>query len=184
VEREVQAAVDAAIDMIRSFVAEVREAELPMPDLGALIDVEAYAFHAPHLAKSSERYDPRTRNIILAGREISETDVVRLRQALKRHRSLVQDAFLSVDLVVLTTLPGLPLTIREAIDPFALHGCTFAFSLGGLPSISVPCGFSRSGLPIGLLIGGPPLSEPRVLALAQAYESVTSWHRRRPALES
>ena len=181
-EREVQATVDAATDVIRSLVAVVREAELPMPDLGALIDVEAYAFHAPHLAESSERYDPRTRSTILAGQGISEAESARLRQALERHRALVRDAFSSVDLVVLPTLPGLPLTIREATEPFALKACTFAFSIGGLPSISVPCGFSRSGLPIGLLIGGPPFAEPRVLALAQAYERVTSWHRRRPAL--
>lgn len=182
VEPEVQAAVDAAIDVIRSLVAEVREAQLPMPDLGALIDAEAYAFHAPHLAESLECYDPRTRSTILAGQGISEAESARLRQALERHRAVVRDAFSSVDLVVLSTLPGLPLTIREVTDPFALPACTFAFSLGGLPSISVPCGFSRSGLPIGLLIGGPPLGEPRVLALAQAYESVTSWHRRRPVL--
>ena len=74
---------------------------------------------------------------------------------------------------MLPTLPRLPLTIREATEPFAQPACTFAFSLGGLPAMSVPCGYSRSGLPIGVLIGGPPLSEPHIFALAQAYEGAT-----------
>jgi len=180
VEPGVQAAVDVAIDVIRLFVAEVREAELPMPDLGALIDADAYAFHASHLAEAPERYDPRTRSTIFSGQGISETESTRLRLGLERHRARVHEATSSVDLVVLPTLPGLPLTIREATEPFALPVCTFAFSIGGLPSISVPCGVSHSGIPIGLLIGGPPLSESRVLALAQAYERTGDWHRRRP----
>jgi aspartyl-tRNA(Asn)/glutamyl-tRNA(Gln) amidotransferase subunit A len=53
---------------------------------------------------------------------------------------------------------------------------------GRLPAIWVPCGFSRSGLPTGLLVGGPALAEPRLLALALAYEQATDWHRRRPPL--
>lgn len=183
VQEEVQAAVDAAISVIRRLVAEVRETKLPAPNnLGRLIDAEAYAFHAPYLAQTPERYDPRTRETILAGRRISEVESARLRRDLEQHRTLVHEAFAQVDLVILPTLPDLPMTIREATDPFSLKACTFAFSLGGLPSISVPCGFSRSGLPIGLLIGGPPLSEPRVLALAQVYERVTDWNRRRPSL--
>lgn len=183
IQEEVQAAVEAAISVISPLVAEVHEAKLPSPNnLGRLIDAEAYAFHAPYLAKTPEQYDRRTRETILAGRGISEAESARLRQDLEQHRTVVQEAFSQVDLVILPTLPVLPLTIREATDPFALNACTFAFSLGGLPSISVPCSFSRSGLPIGLLIGGPPLSEPRILSLAQAYERVTDWHRRRPSL--
>ncbi len=57
---------------------------------------------------------------------------------------------------------------------------TQPFDIYGLPSISVPCGFSRSGLPIGLEISGPRLGETQVLALAQAYEQATDWHRRTP----
>lgn len=182
VEPEVQALADVAIGVIRSLVAEVREVELPMPDLGALIDAQAYAFHAPHLRETPELYDPRTRATILAGRGIPAAESARLLRELERHRASIGAAFSSVDLVVLPTLPGLPLTIQAAIDPFALNACTFAFSTGGLPAISVPCGFSSSGLPIGLMIGGPPLGEATILALAQAYEDVAPWRRRRPAL--
>jgi Asp-tRNA(Asn)/Glu-tRNA(Gln) amidotransferase A subunit family amidase len=62
VQGEVQAALDAAISAIRPLVAEVREAKLSSPNsLGRLIDTEAYIFHAPYLAQTPERYDPRTR---------------------------------------------------------------------------------------------------------------------------
>jgi aspartyl-tRNA(Asn)/glutamyl-tRNA(Gln) amidotransferase subunit A len=178
---EVAAAVEAAIEVIRTLVSEVREAELPMPDLGSLIDAEAYAYHARYLAIHADRYDSRTRAMILPGQAVSPVEVARLKQALAEHRASVGRAFSSVDLMVVATLPVLPPTIAECTDPSALGACTFGFSLGGLPCISVPCGFSSSGLPIGLLIGGPPLADARVLALAQAFESATAWHRRRPA---
>jgi aspartyl-tRNA(Asn)/glutamyl-tRNA(Gln) amidotransferase subunit A len=160
----------------------VREVDLPMPDLGNLIGAETYAFHSSRLARTPELYDPRTRSVILEGQAISADESLRLRQALERHRKAIPAAFTTCDLVVLPTLPGLPLLVREATEPFALDACTFAFSLGGWPSLSLPCGFSRSGLPIGLLIGGPPLAEPRILALAQAFEGATDWHSRRPPL--
>lgn len=179
---EVQRAFDAALDVLRPMVAEIRGAELPDPDLGALISAEAYAFHAPTLAAMPERYDPRTRRDALDGRAIPEAEVTRLREALARHRASIGDAFARVDLMLIPTLPEPAVPLREATEPFAQPSCTFAFNTGGLPSLSVPCGFTTSGLPIGLLISGPPFSEPRVLALAQAYERATDWHRRRPPL--
>jgi aspartyl-tRNA(Asn)/glutamyl-tRNA(Gln) amidotransferase subunit A len=52
----------------------------------------------------------------------------------------------------------------------------------GLPAVSLPCGFSKSGLPIGLMIVGPTFSEGKVLAVANAYEKATQWHLRKPPL--
>ena len=59
---------------------------------------------------------------------------------------------------------------------------TLPFNVFGIPAISVPCGFTRAGLPIGLQIIGPRLGEARVLALAHAYEQATDWHRREPPI--
>jgi aspartyl-tRNA(Asn)/glutamyl-tRNA(Gln) amidotransferase subunit A len=179
VDAEVQRAVAGAIDVIRTLVAEVGETEFAMPEeLGRLIDADAYRFHARYLAEVPEQYDPRTLATIEGGQEVSDAEARSLRESLERHRALVHNSFSRVDLVILPTLPILPPTIREATDPFALPACTFAFSLGGMPSLSLPCGFSQYGLPIGLLISGPPRSEPRILALAQAYERATDWHRK------
>lgn len=182
VDPEVQAVFNSAIDVIRSLIGAVRDAELPMPEFGDIIGAEEYPFHAQYLADSPELYDPRTRENILAGKGVNRAEYARMINKLDQHRRTISNAFSEVDLVVLPTLPGLPMTIQEATDPFSLNACTFAFSIGGLPAISVPCGFSKSGLPIGLLIGGPPLSEPRILALAAAYEKAAGWEKRRPLL--
>lgn len=59
---------------------------------------------------------------------------------------------------------------------------TGQFNAYGIPAISVPCGFSSAGLPVGLMVAGPRFSEARVLALASAYERATDWHTRKPPL--
>ena len=59
---------------------------------------------------------------------------------------------------------------------------TGAFNAYGIPAISVPCGFTSGGLPVGLMIAGPRFSEGKVLALAAAYERATDWHSRKPPL--
>jgi aspartyl-tRNA(Asn)/glutamyl-tRNA(Gln) amidotransferase subunit A len=59
---------------------------------------------------------------------------------------------------------------------------TQPFNLYGIPAISVPCGFSASGLPIGVTFAGPRFSEGKLLALARAFEQATDWHKRRPVV--
>ena len=59
---------------------------------------------------------------------------------------------------------------------------TGQFNVYGIPAISVPCGFTSGGLPVGLMIAGPRFSEAKVLALASAYEKATEWHKRNPPL--
>jgi aspartyl-tRNA(Asn)/glutamyl-tRNA(Gln) amidotransferase subunit A len=58
--------------------------------------------------------------------------------------------------------------------------CTAPFNYLGLPALSVPCGFDRRGLPIGLQLVGRPFAERTLLRIAQAYQSATDWHRRVP----
>ncbi len=165
---------------MRGFGAKVKECSIAAPDLGGVIDYESYAYHAPYISASPELYDARTRETILSGREMSKKDYLRLAGELGRHRRSIDSAFAEVDLMVLPTLPGLPIEIRSATEPFSLNACTFAFSVAGVPTISVPCGFSKSGLPIGLLIAGPPHSEARLLAFAAAYEEAAGLRPRRP----
>ena len=76
-----------------------------------------------------------------------------------------------------------PPTIEEAVRlgiELELIRNTAPFNVYGLPTISIPCGFTSSGLPIGMQISGPRFGEAKVLALAHAYEQATDWHTRRP----
>ena len=95
----------------------------------------------------------------------------------------------NVDLLVTPTIRHLPWTIEEELGRLASGsprhpepGNTRALDDYGLPTITVPCGFSKAGLPIGLQISGPNLAEVNVLALAHAYQQATDWHKRRPLL--
>jgi aspartyl-tRNA(Asn)/glutamyl-tRNA(Gln) amidotransferase subunit A len=73
----------------------------------------------------------------------------------------------------------------EALRPAELRLLrnTRPFNVWGLPAVSLPCGFTQSGLPIGLQIAGPYWREDLVLRLASGYESATEWHERRPAVD-
>jgi aspartyl-tRNA(Asn)/glutamyl-tRNA(Gln) amidotransferase subunit A len=183
VDREVNAIFEVACGVIRRLVADMRDVELPFPgEFGAVIDAEAYQYHAALLEKSSAQIDGRTLELLMVGKAMTAGDLAGIREGLQRYRSTRQDVFRQVDLVILPTLPTLPPRIVDATNPFAMGSCTFAFSVGGWPAISIPCGFSRSRMPVGMLIGGPALAEPQMLALAQAYESATQWHTMRPVL--
>jgi aspartyl-tRNA(Asn)/glutamyl-tRNA(Gln) amidotransferase subunit A len=94
-------------------------------------------------------------------------------------------AFGRVDLIVSPTTPGVAFKHGEKEDPLAMYlndVYTVGADLAGLPAVSVRCGFSRSGLPIGLQLVGRPFDEARVLRAAYAYEQSTDWNARRPEL--
>ena len=114
-------------------------------------------------------------------REITTTEYVQARLQLDLLRRRIKDVFTTVDLLVMPTLPTLPVLIADANNPTAVSiRNTSPFDVLGLPAISLPCGFTTSGLPIGLQIVGAPFAESTVLTLAHAYEMETQWHKRHP----
>lgn len=183
VDDEVMAAVDDAVEVLRTLVAQVRPYEIAEPTaLWALLDAETAAFHARYLASAPDRYDARTLADLRALAVVAPAEQQRMRAALAQHRASMQSALRDVDILVMPTVPGLPPTLIDAVEPFALASCTGVFNSGGLPAISIPCGLSSSGLPIGLQIAGRPLADAQVLALAQRYQELTHWHQQRPRI--
>jgi aspartyl-tRNA(Asn)/glutamyl-tRNA(Gln) amidotransferase subunit A len=88
-----------------------------------------------------------------------------------------------VDLLTTPTLPSPPVAIAQAANPAAVSiRNTSPFDVLGLLVISLPCGFTNAGLPIGLQIVGAPFAASTILALARAYERETEWHQRHPKL--
>lgn len=123
------------------------------------------------------------RNLIQGTGKVSTATYAQARRQVDVLRREIRKVFATVDLLITPTQRGVAQPI--AAPPGAAGGGlvnTAAFDLYGLPTISVPCGFSRSGLPIGLQISGNHFSESVVLALAHAYEQATDWHKRRPVL--
>ena len=97
------------------------------------------------------------------------------------------DAYRDVDALITPISPTLAFKAGEKADPLAMYLCdiyTIGVNLAGLPGISVPCGFSKSGLPIGLQLIGQPYREAELLAIAGAYEGAHDWHTRHPDMDS
>jgi aspartyl-tRNA(Asn)/glutamyl-tRNA(Gln) amidotransferase subunit A len=110
-------------------------------------------------------------------------------KALKVRRLIREDfdtAFAECDVVMGPTSPTPAFRIGERTeDPLAMYLSdiyTISCNLAGIPGISVPCGFTKSGLPIGLQILAPPFEEEKMLRVARMHEKGTDWHTRRPRL--
>jgi aspartyl-tRNA(Asn)/glutamyl-tRNA(Gln) amidotransferase subunit A len=188
---EIEQAMKEALRVLGRLTASTRDVVLPRYNTLPVVGAEAYAFHAPYFTKTPERYQPMTRRRLETGSRVTAASYIEGKRELDRLRRAVVSVFTDVDLLITPTTPILPTTVAEALnDPGTPPAGGVApslrntqpFDIYGLPCISVPCGFSRSGLPIGLSISGPPLGEQDALALAHAYEQATEWHKRRPAL--
>ena len=183
---EVASAMNHALDAIRTIAAEVKEVRLDVPTDRTLQKAESYANHAESVAKNPELYDPETVRRIRSGENVSAVEYIEQRRELEAARRRIRSIFSDVDVLVTPTTPmpapaiaGLKAS-PEALRPAELRLLrnTRPFNVWGLPAISVPCGFTQSGLPIGLQIAGPPWREDMVLQLAYAYEHATAWHKR------
>jgi aspartyl-tRNA(Asn)/glutamyl-tRNA(Gln) amidotransferase subunit A len=184
---EIEAAMNQAIERLRKLTAGFHNVQLPPYGALPIVGAEAYAYHAPYLAKTPELYQPVTRGRLEAAAKITAAAYIQGRRELDHLRRAVRDVFADVDLLITPTVPVPPGEISDSANmevpppsgAISLRN-TQPFDIYGLPAMSIPCGFTGSGLPIGLQISGPPWGEPGVLALAQAYEQSTDWHARRP----
>jgi len=185
---EIEAAVNKAIEVLRKLTATVRDVQLPAYQTLPIVGAEAYAYHASYFTKSPELYQPETRQRLEGAQRVTAEAYVQARRELDRLRRAVREVFAGVDLLITptTSIPPVAIAESETRDTPPPGGVqlslrnTQPFDIYGLPAISVPCGFTNSGLPIGLQISGPHFGEQTVLALAQAYERATEWHRRGP----
>ena len=196
-DAEVAKAVDTAIAVLRKLTAGVIDVDVP--PAGNVADVwnpEIYAYHLPWITKTPELYQTATRNLIQGAGKTSAATYAQARRDLDAVRRAIGTTFATVDVLITPTQRGVAQLItpppasgggrggRGAAPPAGGGSLvnTAAFDIYGLPTISVPCGFSASGLPIGMQISGNHFAESTVLALAHAYQQATDWHMRRPAL--
>jgi len=186
---EIEAAVNVAIEELARITAGVREVELPYTNvLLTIASAEAYAFHKSNFTQTPQLYQPMTRRRLEQAASISAADYVNARREMERLRWQADNVFSNVDLLVTPTTAITPISIESGYldPPLPSDGTpvefrnTHMFDVLGLPAISVPCGFTRDGMPIGLQIAGPRFGESRVLTLAHAYQQVTDWHARFP----
>ena len=187
---EVARAMDEALALLKKMTKDTREIELPsILDTGANSEGAVYREILGNefvLAETSSA----NAGVPPPGRAV---DYIRQWRNLRQVRRIVDhEVFVkqNVDFLITPTIRELPWTIEEELGRLAdAHprnpkpGNTRSLDDYGLPTITVPCGLSKTGLPIGLQISGPHLAEVNVLALAHAYQRSTDWHTRKPPLK-
>jgi aspartyl-tRNA(Asn)/glutamyl-tRNA(Gln) amidotransferase subunit A len=184
---EVAAAMQHALKGMETLVAEMKEVKLDVPADRTLQAAESYAYHAENVSKTPELYQAETLRRIRSGEAISAAQYIKSRRELDEARRSIARVFADVDVLVCPTMPmPAPAIADLRANPEALRPAelkllrnTRPFNVWGLPAVSVPCGFTHSGLPIGLQIAGPHWREDLVLRLAHAYEQATAWHKRK-----
>ena len=189
---EVAKAVETALDVVRTLTASVVDVQVPASgNIAEVWNPEIYAYHQPWITKTPELYQEATRNLILGAGKSNAATYAQARHQVDVVRREIKKVFATVDLLITPTQRGVAQPIapgaagRGGAPPAGGAGGlvnTAAFDVYGLPTISVPCGFTAAGLPIGLQISGNHFAESTVLALAHAYEQATEWHKRRPTL--
>ena len=189
---EIDTAVADALRVLEKLTAGLRDVTLAAANLetmrAAVRSAEAYAYHAELVEKSPELYQPETLARLRADAGAKTTAYILARREVDRTRRASAAVFESVDVIVTPTVPVQPPLLADVgasvASSMALGARTIRntspFNVYGWPTISVPCGFTRSGLPIGLQIAAANGADATVLQVANAYEQVTDWHKRRP----
>jgi aspartyl-tRNA(Asn)/glutamyl-tRNA(Gln) amidotransferase subunit A len=197
VDPEVERGVRATGDVFRSLGAQVGNVEIPEAaeafedeNRGLAICAEACAVNATWVNDHFDELDPVVSHRMLTGWQLSAPDyfsTIRKWAALRRR---VVETLRDVDAVLVpsTALPARPLeTIDADLDSYNHHNTAYLrnTTIGNtlnLCAVSLTCGFTTDGLPIGLMIYAKPFQEDLALRVAYAYEQATDWHKQRPEL--
>ena len=199
VEPDVRDAVNAAVAHMGELGSEIEEISIPLMAESAaisttLIYVDATAVHRQGLADHPEKYDHNNRVRLLTGALIpaqAHQKASRLRHIIRQH---ILDALERVDILILPTssvqatpFPTEAGMAKNGKEEFLnmLGGrrtYTTPSNLAGVPGLSINCGFTSDGLPVGLQMVGRPFDESTLFRAAYAYEQATDWHTRRPPL--
>jgi aspartyl-tRNA(Asn)/glutamyl-tRNA(Gln) amidotransferase subunit A len=185
-EPEVEATVLAAAAALRDLGANVFDIELrgsteAVEVCGVLIKAEALALHEQDLRERPELFEEGTRRRLALAEDVRALDLVRLSERAAEWRAAVRRSFQGLDLMLTPTTPGPAppagevVTTTAAVVPF-----THAISLAGTPALSIPCGLTADGLPVGVQLVAAPGRDDLVLRAGAAYQSATGWHRLRP----
>ena len=196
---EVRAAWQAALLVLKEVGAEVVDVDVQRPALDVYRTIQRPEASLAHMEKGwltehPEDYGEMTRSHLLAGQKIAAVDYLRAQHVRRVFSSNLRAVMQPVDALVLPTIPMPAIAIEQIDQSISIDGVvenatvallrlTMPFNLAGLPAISFPCGFSASGLPIGLQVVGKPFEESMILRIAHAYQQLTDWHSRNPLPE-
>ena len=180
---DVATAIEKTIQVFQGLHAEIRDIRLEVPTDRTLSSAESWAFHEPMVARSPELYQRATLDRIQSGAGITAAAALRARRDLEAGRHAIREVFEGLDIVLTPTVPIPPPLIAELREhpenlrpqELLMLRNTRPFNAWGIPAISLPCGLTTDGLPIGLQLAGPAWREDLLLQVAHAYEQATDW---------
>jgi aspartyl-tRNA(Asn)/glutamyl-tRNA(Gln) amidotransferase subunit A len=194
---DVETAIRAALDLCSANGAIVHAVKLPHLELSpsALLTIdicEPAAYHRTWLRERPTDYGEDVRTFLEAGDLYSASHYINAQRYRVILRDGLREALRDVDVLIAPTAPYVAPLI-DATETELLTGETIDIvtgavrynalaSLAGVPALSVPCGFSRDGLPIGMQIIGRAFDEEMVIAIGEAYQRLTDWHRQEPPI--
>jgi aspartyl-tRNA(Asn)/glutamyl-tRNA(Gln) amidotransferase subunit A len=194
---EIAQAVRACGDVLASLGAHVEHIDFPeasqaleVDPRGAIGSAEAYLTHLERLGERFDEYDPIVQYRIKPGKDVPAVEYLRAIQAHTSLRTTIAHVLRDIDalLAPTTRIPALPLDeVDASLDAYKRWNPRYSRNtrvgnMLGLCGLTVPCGFTSQGLPIGLMIYGKPFDEATVLRVGYAYEQATEWHTHRPDL--
>jgi aspartyl-tRNA(Asn)/glutamyl-tRNA(Gln) amidotransferase subunit A len=174
--------VEAAIGVLRPKVRDVRDVTLPRFQFvkDGSYDVELYHYQKPFFDKSPELYHPWSRQQLESLKSVSAVAYVETLKRLRECRRDIRRVFADVDVLLLPTMREPAPLLSETMSETHVRppSNVSAFNRFGTPALSLPCGLSRGGMPVGLQVVGRPFDEPNVLAVAYAYQQLSPWREK------
>ena len=186
---EVVSTVEQALQALQGLGANIQEVTIPSLEYvraanSVIMLSEAYAFHEKNLKSRPEEYGEMVRARFRIGGLLSASDYVQAQRVRKVAIREFAQVLQGVDVLVTPTMTQ-PAAAFEGFDGTStVRGPSFTapFNLTGLPAISVPCGFTEAGLPVGMQIAGKPFDEPGIMRAAYTYQQQAGWFRQRPPI--
>jgi aspartyl-tRNA(Asn)/glutamyl-tRNA(Gln) amidotransferase subunit A len=193
IDSEVRGAIDRSLRVFEELGASLVEVSLPwLPEIvplwGTILKADSYAYHKPFIESRPEGYGPVI-DVILEGRSITVDQYIEAQRKRRIYQKKWEALFDRIDMLAIPTaaFPAFPIGAKfveingvkayptDMFDPHA--ALRRAANLNGYPAISVPCGLTGAGLPIGLQLMGRPLEDELVLQTAHLYEWHSNWKK-------
>jgi aspartyl-tRNA(Asn)/glutamyl-tRNA(Gln) amidotransferase subunit A len=188
-DAEMVAGIEAAVKVLAELGASVREIRTaPLSEYAAcnrtILTTEAYAIHEKWLRERPQDYASLTRERFLSGAFVRAVDYINATRVRTKLTNAFHALFADIDVAITASAldPACRIDDAEALDRTYGRQARAPFNVTGSPAVSVPVGFSKAGLPLGMQIVGKPFSEALVYRVADAYEQATKWVDRHPEL--
>jgi len=197
VDGEVESAVNKALELVRELGASMKEVEIPHAKYGrsvamVIMACEATSYYEGALLTHARDFGHDIMTRLMLGKLFHGVDYLKAQRLRTLFIKWLENSMRDIDVLVTPTTPIVATRIGENMVGMGertvdvrdqLARFTSIWNLTGTPAFSIPCGFTSTGLPIGVQIVSRPFHEEIALRLAYAYESNTAWHKRKPSLQ-